>query len=119
MLKLQVRRWSERPRVLVLMLAIMLPAAALIVASAWHLHTLQREKGVEAVIQRDYQHVLAIAEKRIDDRAFEARIDRAVRMRVIAENPHPQDRRTLRRSPRDCRSTRPPPRALIHAPRGR
>jgi signal transduction histidine kinase len=69
MLKLQVRRWSERPRVLLLMLAVMLPAAALIVASAWHLHTLQREKGVEAVIQRDYQHVLAIAEKRIDERA--------------------------------------------------
>src|ERR1700756_1637861 len=70
MLKLQVRRWSERPRVLVLMLAIMLPAAALIVASAWHLHTLQREKGVEAVIQRDYQHILAIAEKRIDERGY-------------------------------------------------
>src|ERR1700759_2283264 len=70
MLKLQVRRWSERPRVLMLMLAIMLPAAALIGASVWHLHTLQREKGVEAVIQRDYQHVLAIAEKRIDDRMY-------------------------------------------------
>jgi signal transduction histidine kinase len=70
MLKLQVRRWSERPRVLVLMLAIMLPAAALILASVWHLRSLQREKGVEAVIQRDYQHVLAIAEKRIDDRAY-------------------------------------------------
>jgi signal transduction histidine kinase len=70
MLKLQVRRWSERPRVLVLMLAIMLPAAALIVASVWHLRTLQREKGIEAVIQRNYQHVLAIAEKRIDERAY-------------------------------------------------
>jgi signal transduction histidine kinase len=70
MLKLQVRRWSERPRVLLLMLAIMLPAAALIVASAWHLHTLQREKGIEAVYQREYLHVLAIAEKRIDERAY-------------------------------------------------
>src|ERR1700748_915041 len=70
MLKLQVRRWSERPRMLLLMLGIMLPAAALIVASAWHLRTLQREKGVEAVIERDYQRVLAIAEKRIDDRAY-------------------------------------------------
>jgi signal transduction histidine kinase len=70
MLKLQVRRWSERPRALVLMLAIMLPAAALIAASVWHLRTLQREKGVEAVLQREYLHVLAIAEKRIDDRAY-------------------------------------------------
>jgi signal transduction histidine kinase len=70
MLKLQVRRWSERPRLLVLMLAIMLPAAALIVASVWHLRTLQREKQIEAVIQREYYHVLAIAEKRIDERAY-------------------------------------------------
>jgi signal transduction histidine kinase len=70
MLKLQVRRWSERPRVLVLMLAVMLPAAALIVASVLHLRSLQREKGIEAVIQRNYQHVLAMAEKRIDERAY-------------------------------------------------
>ena len=69
MLKLLVRRWSERPRALVLMLAIMLPAASLIVWNVWHLRDLQREKGVEAVIQRNYQHVLAIAEKRIDERA--------------------------------------------------
>jgi len=56
---------------LVLMLAIMLPAAALIVLSALHLRSIQREKGIEAVIQRDYQQVLVIAEKRIADRAYE------------------------------------------------
>jgi len=71
MAKLQIRRWSERPRMLVLMLAIMLPAAALIVLSALHLRSIQREKGIEAVIQRDYQQVLVIAEKRIADRAYE------------------------------------------------
>ena len=53
------------------MLAVVLPAAALIFLSAQHLRSIQREKGVEAVIQRDYQHVLAIAEKRIAERAFE------------------------------------------------
>ncbi|MGI8770286.1 MAG: sensor histidine kinase [Acidobacteriaceae bacterium] len=70
MLKLQVRRWSERPRMLLLMLAIMLPAAALILWSILHLRSIQREKAVEAVIQRDYQHLLAIAERRIDERAY-------------------------------------------------
>ncbi|MDX6461553.1 MAG: two-component system, OmpR family, phosphate regulon sensor histidine kinase PhoR, partial [Acidobacteriaceae bacterium] len=70
MLKLQVGRWSERPRMLVLMLAVMVPAAALIVASVWHLRDIQRKKEIEAVIQRDYQQVLALAEKRIDERAY-------------------------------------------------
>ena len=55
---------------LLFMLAVMLPAAALILTSAWHLRSIQREKAVEAVIQRDYQHVLKIAEKRIDERAY-------------------------------------------------
>lgn len=71
MLKPQVRRWSERSRVLVLMLAVMIPASALILVSAYHLRTIQREKAIEAVIQRDYQQVLAIAEKRIVERAYE------------------------------------------------
>src|SRR5271157_6094079 len=71
MVKLQMRRWSERPRMLVLMLAVILPAAALIAASVYHLRSIQREKALEAVIQRDYQQVLAIAEKRIAERAYE------------------------------------------------
>jgi signal transduction histidine kinase len=56
---------------LVLMLAVVLPAAGLVVSFGYHLRSIQREKAVEAVIQRDYQHVLAIAEKRIAERAFE------------------------------------------------
>ena len=71
MFRLQVRRWSERPRVLLLMLAVMLPAAALIAFGWYHLRKLQRDKAIEAYIQRDYQQVLAIAEKRIDERAYE------------------------------------------------
>ena len=71
MFKLPFRRWSERSRMMVLMLAVTLPAAALIVASVVHLRSIQREKAVEAVFQRDYQQVLAIAQKRIVERAYE------------------------------------------------
>jgi signal transduction histidine kinase len=56
---------------LVFMLGVMLPAAALIVAGVWHLRNIQREQAIEAVFQREYQQVLAIAEKRIDTRAYE------------------------------------------------
>ena len=88
MLKFQMRRWSERARTLVLMLAVMLPAAALIIASAIHLRSIQREKAVEAVIQRDYQQVLAIAEKRIAERAYE--MTEATRASFPDVN-HPED----------------------------
>jgi signal transduction histidine kinase len=56
---------------LMFMLGVMLPAAALIAVGVWHLRTIQRDKQIEAVIQREYQQVLAIAEKRIDARAYE------------------------------------------------
>ena len=56
---------------LVFMLGVMLPAAALIGVGVWHLTTIQREKSIEAVFQREYQQVLAIAEKRIDARAYD------------------------------------------------
>jgi signal transduction histidine kinase len=71
MAKSQVRRLSERPRMLMFMLGVMLPAAAFIVAGAWHLRNIQRDKVIEAVFQREYQQVLAIAENRIDTRAYE------------------------------------------------
>ena len=57
------------------MLAVMLPAAALIFVSAYDLRTIQRDKAIEAAIQRDYQQVLAITEKRIDERAYDAAED--------------------------------------------
>ena len=53
------------------MLAVMLPAAALIVASVSYLKYLQHDKVIEAAIQREYQQTLAIAEKRIVERAYE------------------------------------------------
>ncbi len=75
MLKLQIPRWSERQRILLLMLAVMLPAAALIVVSAHYLREIQRDKAIEAAKKRDYQQVLEIAEKRIDERAYDAAED--------------------------------------------
>ena len=53
------------------MLAVMVPAAALVVASVIYLRHIQRGKVMDAAIQRDYQQILAVAEKRIADRAFE------------------------------------------------
>jgi signal transduction histidine kinase len=56
---------------LVFVLAVMLPAAALVTASvAWLTH-LQRGKMVEKAIESDYEHLLKIAEKRIVERAYE------------------------------------------------
>ena len=66
----QIRRWSKRPVMLVFILGVMLPAAALILVSLYHIKQIQREKAIEAVFQRDYLQVLAIAEKRIDERAY-------------------------------------------------
>jgi signal transduction histidine kinase len=65
------RRWRKPPPMLVFMLAVMLPAAALIVASATYLRHVQRGKMIEAAYRLDYQHQLQIAEERIVDRAYE------------------------------------------------
>jgi signal transduction histidine kinase len=54
-----------------LMLAMILPAAALIVFSAFYLRNMQREKVIEAAYQVDYEHSLAIAEKQINERAYD------------------------------------------------
>ncbi len=63
------RRWSERTRMLLtLQLAVVLPAAALIVASVFNLRQIQRDRAVEAAIQRDFLHVLKIAEKRLNEK---------------------------------------------------
>ncbi len=64
------RRWSERTRLmLTLELAVVLPAAALVILSAVHLTEIQRDRGVEAAFQRDFNQVLAISEKHINEKA--------------------------------------------------
>ena len=65
------RRWNERTRLmLTLELAVVLPAAALVILSAVHLNAIQRDRGVEAAFQRDFNQVLAISEKEINQKAY-------------------------------------------------
>ena len=59
------RRITDRTRLLLtLELAIILPAASLMAFSIGNLHHIQRDKAIEAAIQRDFTHALRIAEKR-------------------------------------------------------
>ena len=68
---------AKRPRnartrmMLLLQLAVILPAATLVILSARHLQTIQRDRAVEAAIQRDFSQVLAISEKQINHKAYE------------------------------------------------
>jgi len=66
------RRWNERTRLmLTLELAVVLPAAALVILSAHHLESVQRDRGIQAAFQRDFSQVLAISEKQMNQRAYE------------------------------------------------
>lgn len=66
------RHWNERNRLmLTLELAVVLPAAALVILGALHLKSIQRDRGVQAAFQRDFNQVLVIAEKQINRKAFE------------------------------------------------
>ena len=56
---------------LTLELAVILPAAVLVILSARHLQTIQRDRAVEAAIQRDFSQVLAISEKQINHKAYD------------------------------------------------
>jgi len=63
-------RLTDRTRTLLtLELAIVLPAAALMGFSVWNLKHIQRDKAIEAAIQRDFSYVLKIAEKKSWERA--------------------------------------------------
>ncbi|HZR57079.1 MAG TPA: HAMP domain-containing sensor histidine kinase [Terriglobales bacterium] len=66
------QHWNERTRMLLMLeLAVALPAAALIIASVLHLQHIQREGAVEAAIQRDFSQVLVISEKEINAKAYD------------------------------------------------
>jgi len=56
---------------LTLELAVVLPAAALVILSALHLKSIERDRGVQAAFQRDFTQVLAISEKQINQKAYE------------------------------------------------
>src|SRR5690349_17884925 len=63
--------WNARTRMLLTLELVALPAAALVVFSVLHLKSIQRDRAVEAAFQRDFQHMLAISEKRLTARAYE------------------------------------------------
>jgi signal transduction histidine kinase len=56
--------------ILTLALAVLLPAAALIVLNFYQLGSFKRDKVMEAAIQRDFQEMLLISEKKIDKKAI-------------------------------------------------
>ena len=56
--------------ILTLGLAVLLPAAALILVNFNQLRTFDRDKVLEAAIHRDFQEYLAISEKKIDKKAI-------------------------------------------------
>jgi signal transduction histidine kinase len=95
------RRWNERTRLmLTLELAVVLPAAALVILSAVHLTAIQRDRGVEAAFQRDFNEVLAISEKHINQKAYDLADDLRAELpsageacaetmdRILATHPH-------------------------------
>jgi signal transduction histidine kinase len=56
---------------LTLELAVVLPAAALIVASVMHLESIHRDHAIEALMQREFSEALAISEKRINEKGYD------------------------------------------------
>ncbi len=65
-------RWNDKTRLmLTLELAVVLPAAALVILSAVHLTSIQRDRGVEAAFDRDFYQVLAISEKQLNQKAYD------------------------------------------------
>src|SRR5438105_3784541 len=66
------RHFTERTRsILALELAVALPAAALVILTAWHLNQIKQDRAVEAAIDREFYQVLAISEKHINKKAGE------------------------------------------------
>src|SRR5215471_11599317 len=56
---------------LTLELAVILPVAVLILLSVHYLKHIERDKAVAAAIQRDFNQVLAISEKQINEKAYD------------------------------------------------
>jgi signal transduction histidine kinase len=65
-----MRRRKERTRLLVLELAVVVPALALIGFSLEHLTRIHRDHAVEAAFQRDFQHMISVSEKEMATRAY-------------------------------------------------
>jgi hypothetical protein len=61
----------ERIRLVILELAVILPALALIGFSIVHLKSIRRDRAVEAAIQRDFEQMLLLTDKQMASRAYE------------------------------------------------
>jgi signal transduction histidine kinase len=59
-------RTSNLRLLLILELAVMLPALALIGVNYYHLRSIERDKAMEAAIHRDFQYMLGISEMKFD-----------------------------------------------------
>ncbi|HSP64495.1 MAG TPA: HAMP domain-containing sensor histidine kinase [Pyrinomonadaceae bacterium] len=65
-----LRGFTRFRLILTLGLAVLLPAAALIYVNFSQLRSFERDKGLQAIIHRDFQETLAITEKKIDKKAY-------------------------------------------------
>ncbi len=65
-----LRGFTRFRLMLTLGVAVLLPAAALIILNFSQLRSFERNKVLEATIHRDFQEVLAITEKNIDKKAY-------------------------------------------------
>jgi hypothetical protein len=65
--------WSGDNRfrlILTLEMAVMLPAAALIYFNYHYIHSIKRNGKVEALIHSEFQYVLAVSEKKINQKIY-------------------------------------------------
>jgi len=95
---LDKHRRSDSSRLLVLELAIVLPALALILFSVLHLKSLQDDHAFEAAIQRDFEQMLMISEKQTAAKAFEM-VDAAVDDFKVGDEGEPKLENFLARHP--------------------
>ena len=65
-----LRGFTRFRLMLTLGLAVLLPAAALIYVNFSQLRAIERDKGIEAIFNREFQDVLAITEKKINKKAY-------------------------------------------------
>src|SRR2546421_8371686 len=66
------RLWNERTRLILIMeLAIVLPAAVFLILRATHLKHIQRDRGGGALFQREVGEALAVFEKRLYHKTYE------------------------------------------------
>jgi len=77
--------------ILTLGLAVLLPAAALIVLNFYQLRSFQRDKILEAAIHRDFQEVLAISEKKMNKKIY-AKVAEAREMFPAPDDPEREEK---------------------------